>query len=396
MPRAVVARLLLVLLVFWLAAMVVRDGLANHLALQASPEAAQIAPDDARIAIAAARARLERGETPGSPRLQALVRVALNRDTTQPAALELLALQARDGRDSAREARLFALSAQLSQRSLATRLWLIQRAVERGDIAGALHDFDVALRTSSLAPPVLFPVLARAAGDPALVGPIAALLDRPSDWRAAFLHQAALRGETATATAGLLLAMHDRQAVLAAKADQTVIATLVGQRQFALARQVFDHFSGARAKGRGVLDENFSTPSLAYPFGWALAETGPLGAVRQSRAGRLVLAWHADPDQGGPVATQLLMLAPGRHVLGTSVADANDRPAMPYWTITCATPPGEQIGMLSLPAIVGQFARSAVVVPQDCPAQWLVLLVPASDSAVGQSGTVAAVTVDGA
>jgi len=392
---AAVARLLLILLVLGLAAIVLRDGLANHLAQQGSAEAA-VAPDDARIAIAAARARLERGKLPGSPRLQALARVALDRETTQPAPLELLALAARDRGDRAQEARWFALSAQLSQRSLATRLWLIQRAVEHGDVADALHDFDVALRTSSLAPPILFPVLARAAADPALIGPIARLLDQPSDWRAAFLHQSAVQAATAPTAAQLLLAMHDRPAVTAAHADQTVIATLVGQRQFALARQVFNRFSGAGAKGQGVLDGGFANPSLAYPFGWALAETGPLGAARLSRAGRTVLGWNADPDQSGAVATQLLMLVPGRHKLTTRVVDAMGDPAAPpYWTVTCASPGNDQIGLLRLPLIAGQIAGSAVVVPRDCPAEWLVLMIPAGDTAVGQSGTIASIAVDG-
>jgi hypothetical protein len=392
---AVVSRLLLVIATLGLAMIVVRDGWANHRAQQQTTDAAAVSSGDARIAIGTARARLARGERPGSPPLQALVHVALYRDTTQPAPLEILALAAHRSGDRAQETRLFALSARLSQRSLATRLWLIQRSVARGDVAGALHDFDVALRTSSLAPPLLFPVLARAAADPALVGPIAQLLDRPSDWRAMFLHQAALQPETALAAARLLLAMHDRQAVIAAEIDQTVIAALVAGQQFVLARQVFSRFSRAGADGQGVLDGDFTKPALAYPFGWGLVDTGPLGAIRQSRAGRTVLGWHADPDQGGAVATQLLMLPPGRHVLATHITDAaSDPAATPYWTLTCATRSNDRLGVLRLPG-AGQTAGAAIVVPPDCPAQWLVLMIPAGDTTGDQSGTIAGVAVTG-
>src|SRR5262249_7177342 len=92
--------------------------------------------------------------------------------------------------DAPREQRLFELSSAISRRSLPTRLWLIQRSVDHGDVAGALENFDIALRTSTAAPDALFPVLATASSDPGLAQPLARLLDRPRYGRNPFPHSA--------------------------------------------------------------------------------------------------------------------------------------------------------------------------------------------------------------
>ncbi|HYC66064.1 MAG TPA: hypothetical protein VEC14_15145, partial [Reyranellaceae bacterium] len=186
---------------------VLRSGAAQSLARADPVAAAELAPGDARAAVDAARARVEAGESAASPEVRRLVRTALRRDLTVPGALELRALDLELSGDRRRAGRLFELSSAISRRSLPTRLWLIQRSVDRGDVAGALDNFDLALRTSSAAPDILFPVLAGATADPGLVRPIAGVLDRPTDWRAMFLGYAISEGGAAPAIADVVLAM---------------------------------------------------------------------------------------------------------------------------------------------------------------------------------------------
>ena len=384
------ARAAIVLAALGLAALTARTGMANWLSPSDPMTAAQVAPHDARLALAAAQAALENGTRADAPQVRRLLDAALARDVTQPGALELKAVQAEMAGDKAHEARLFDLSNALSRRSLPTRLWLIQRSVDQGDVAGALADFDIALRTSSAAPKVLFPVLARASGEPALAAPIARLLDRPDDWRLMFLNYAVTQAHAGPGMSGVVLRMRDRRAITDNQVDQTLVAELVAEQQFALARRVREAFrplSPVLAQ-----DGDFSDPALAFPFGWRLVQSGDVGALRVRIGDRSGLSLQSSPDGAGPVATQLLTLAPGTYRLSTQTAQGiADPAALPFWTMTCAETGGAQIALLDQPAQAAQTAAAEVAVPADCPAQWLSLNLRPSDGS--QSGQVARVWV---
>ncbi len=267
------ARAGLILACAALAAGVALKGAAVHLTATDPGAAALLAPYDARAAVAAAQARVARRESVASPEVRRLVAQTLARDVTLTSAIEMRALQAEAEQDPVREERLFALSSQISRRSLPTRLWLIQRSVDKGDVAGALDDFDIALRTSTAAPEVLFPVLARAADDPALAAPIARVLDRPEDWRLVFLHYAITEAHAGPGVAAVLMRMHDRRAIIEGRVDEALIGELVSEQAFGLARQVRLAF-GPPADSGLVADPRFADPRQPYPFGWNLVDGG--------------------------------------------------------------------------------------------------------------------------
>jgi hypothetical protein len=352
--------------------------------------AASIAPYDARLAIAAAQAAVEHGARTDAADVRRWVGTALARDATLPSAIELAALRTEAAGDGRRAARLFELSSALSRRSLPTRLWLIQRAVDRGDVSAALEDFDIALRTSANAPKVLFPVLARASGDPDLAGPIARVLDRPEDWRAMFLHYAITEAHAGPGMSAVVLRMRDRRAIIDNQVDQLLIGELVNEQQFALARRVQDAF--LQTAPEPVQDADFSASKRAFPFGWLLVETGSAGAERAQIDGRPALSWQASPGGEGAVANQLLTLSPGAWRLTTTTAAASDSEAPPVWTLTCAETGGGEIARLIQPAQKGERASADFAVPADCPAQWLTLTLKAGDSP-NRSGAIARVAV---
>jgi hypothetical protein len=326
---------------------------------------------NARIALDSAREQVEHGTSPTDPAVQSLAREALRRDPTLTGALELLALADEQQGDHRAAAGLYQLSDRISRRSLATRLWLIQDAVGRGDVSATLGNMDLALRTSSAAPPFVLPALARGLGDPKLVAPIAAMVDRPSDWREGFLIYAADNAEPA-ADAALFFALHDRRAIVKDQLDRKVIVRLVGAGQFRLARQLDTAFGGGPAGASAVADGQFGDPSARYPFGWGLTDTAELGAARENERGHSVLAYHANVAEGGQVAGQLLTLAPGSYRLETQAAPAADSGTAPQWTLSCAAPT-RLIATLAL--LAAQQASVSFSVPPDCPAQWLVLTV---------------------
>jgi hypothetical protein len=373
------------------AAAVVQWSAAQSLREKRPALAAQVAPWNGRIALDAALDRIENGAAPTDPAVQALARRALRRDATLPAAIELAALARESRGDRADAAALYRLSDRIGRRSLATRLWLVQDAVERGDVTATLAQMDIALRTSSAAPEIVFPALARGIEDPQLVAPVAVLVDRPSEWSEAFLDHAVAAAEP-EAAAALLLAVRNERAVTDRELDRLLIVRLVEAGRFALARRIDARFAARKLASVPLADGDFADPASRYPFGWGLTDRSGIGARRETRNGRPALAYHAAAAQGGQVAAQLLTLGEGNHLLQTRAASSDGSRMRPIWVLSCA---GQSRTIATLPVPVGENADAAVpfAVPGDCPAQWLVLsLRPAL---APQSGSIAGVSISG-
>lgn len=369
-------------------------GIATSLARHDPIEAAQIAPDNAEIAVAAARARAGKDTVHQNREVRRLVAAALARDVTDPTSIELKSLQSGADGDHLREARLITLSDAISRRSLPTRLWLIQQAVNKGDLVGALKNFDTALRTSSDAPGVLFPALSRAASDPSLAVPVAQLLDRPSDWRLPFLHFAITDGDAASGVAGIVLHMRHRDWMTGDDLDGALVAELVSEEYFTQALAVQDSFHPVTERSALVRDPAFADPRARYPFGWLFEQKGDIGAERGRIAGRSVLNYQSLPGGVGPVGTQLLLLKPGSYRLAAKTATAPADPtAPPLWTLTCAGDKGPQIALLDQPSPRDSVASVSFSVPAGCPAQWLILNLRESDVPTGQTGAISEVSV---
>jgi len=365
------------------AALFLPSSLAAWLDADRPDVAARIAPWNARVAAdAAAALRAD----PRRPQVRDQVSKALARDLTLASAIELRAADLASSGKHAEASRLFRLSDSLSRRSLPTRLWLIQDSVDRGDVAGALRNFDIALRTSTDAPPILYPVLAKAAADPSLTVPLARTLDRPSDWRLLFLNWTLANGANLGSIANVVGHMRDSPFITENDVDQRLIETLVTARNFQPAVLLRQRF-GSPQRGL-VADPNFADASARYPFGWGLVTGGSLGAERATGS---TLAYHGAPLQSGQVAGQLLGLPPGRYSLTAKAAAAASGQA-PYWSITCGRQEGAELVRLDQPLVAALEAKAEFAVPMGCAAQWLTLsLQPGSESA--QSGSVASINV---
>jgi hypothetical protein len=348
--------------------------------------AARIAPWNAAAAADAAAAL---GTDPRKPEVRALVHRALARDLTQVQAVELRALDEAVSGNTTGARRLFELSDRLSRRSLPTRLWLIQDAVDRGNVAGALRNFDIALRTTTDAQPILFPVLAKAAADPTLTNPLAQALDRPSDWRLMFVEWALTNLPDVGPLANVVAHMHDDQFVRTNAIDQRLMEHLVTAREFDAAKLLNRRFG---RQANGVADPNFADPGAHYPFGWSLVSNGSLGAERSLIGSAAALTYRAAPANSGQVAAQLLVLPPGRYAVATRTATAATG-AAPYWSLTCGDQDRAQLARLDQPAAANLMATTTFTVPSTCTGQWLTLSVrPAPDSSA-QSGAVSWVSV---
>jgi hypothetical protein len=349
--------------------------------------AARIARSNARIAIAsAAAARAD----PRSPEIRSVVRAALARDLTVLPAIELRAADlAASGRTPQAE-RLFLLSNRLSRRSLATRLWLIQTSVDRGDVAGALANFDIALRTSTRAPEILYPILAKASADPTLTVPLARLLDRPSDWRLMYFEWALANDPDTHSLANVTMQMRSRPLIHANTIDQRLIEQLVTKGDFVQALRLRRWFDPRPAPL--VADPHFEGRSAQFPFGWGLVSDGSVEAELSLSSNGPVLAYRAASSHSGQVAAQLLALPAGRYVLATRTAAAAAGDA-PLWSIACGEDGGASLAELEQPMTAHAETATDFVVPGRCPAQWLVLQLRPSGRSTAQSGAIEWVSV---
>lgn len=367
------------------AAIFVPSSLADWTSVDHPRIAAEIAPWNASAAANAAAAL----DNPRRADARFLVRKALARDSTGVPAIELRALDLALSGKTAEARRLFSLSDELSRRSLPTRLWLIQDRVDHGDVAGALRNFDIALRTTTDAQPILFPVLAKASADPTLIVPLARTLDRTSDWRLSFVEWAIASDVNLAGIARLVAKMNDRQFIVANGIDRQLIGQLADDGQFGLADLLNRRFGHS---ADGVADSNFANPSAHYPFGWGLVSDGMLTTERATSGTLPMLRYSAAPGRSGQIAAQLLMLVPGRYAIATTTA-AQAQGAAPYWTLGCAGRSGVQLVQLVQPIGAGSKARTGFTVPANCTAQWLTLRIRPSSDATPQSGAIASVVV---
>jgi hypothetical protein len=391
MPSQMVWRGAIVASALVAAAGIIHAGIAQRLAQSDPVAAARVAPYDARIAMAAARKLVEDGRGAIDPAIRVLTQATLARDLTQNAAIEFRAVDVEAAGNRARAAQLFDLSDAISRRSLPTRLWLIQRSVDRGDVGHALRDFDVALRTTAAAAPTLFPVLAGATSDPGLVMPIARMLDRPSDWRLLFLNYAVANGDIEGAAA-VLLHMRDRGLITGNGLDRALVARLVDERRFALAGRVRVAFPAGQAQPRLVVDGGFADATGSYPFGWSFTERGDIGAERSIANGRPALGWRSEPGRGGQVAAQLLLLSPGNYRLATMAASATPDDA-PYWSLSCGEQGGATLARLDVPSASSAAAAVNVAVPVGCEGQWLTLTLRPGGTSGERAGAIASVAI---
>ena len=367
------------------AAVFIPSSLADWASVDRPFLATKIAPWNAAAAANAAAALRD----PRNPQARALVRRALARDLTQVPAIELRALDLAASGKPAEARALFGISDRLSRRSLPTRLWLIQDSVDHGNVAGALRNFDIALRTTTDAQPILFPILARASADPTLTAQLAELIDRPSDWRQMFFEWAFRNERGLRAIAGVAARMKDESFLAANNDDQRLIERLVTARDFSGARLLHSRF---RAPGSAVADPHFADARARYPFGWGLVSNGSLGAERALGGSSPMLAYRAAPANSGQVAAQLLTLSPGRYALATRSASAGTG-APPYWSVTCGDANGAQLARLDQPMSAGAAGKTAFTVPAGCTGQWLTLSVRPAPDASPQSGSIAWVAV---
>lgn len=359
---------------------------------KSNPERAYaIAPGDGRIAGALARQIAVGGAVPiDRARADRLARQGLAAEPLAVTALTALALDTQVAGNTAQARRLFAHSDALSRRELGTRLWLIEDAVARSDIKGALRHYDIALRTEKGAPDLLFPVLAQAITDPAISNALVDVLYARPVWGETFTTYLATSGEAPTASAVLLRSL-SRRGVDVPPTSQAGVVNMLFR-----AGKIDDSWNYYRSFRVNVDRHRSRDPNFAMQleapsvFDWIpiMSDAGVTASIQQTGKGGL-FDFAASSSTGGTVLQQVQLLPPGRYHLNGVTAEIEQPQTMrPYWRLSCLG--GRDLGRIDLPNSSENGGRFAgfFEVPSNCPVQTLDLVARPSSEIGGLTGQI--------
>ncbi len=291
--------------------------------------------------------------------------------------------------DSVRSRRLLDYAQKLSRRDLQTQFWAIEDAVGRGDVAAALMHYDTALRTSTTAHDVLFPVLAGATADPTIRFHLIATLAKKPLWGEAFITWIANAGTRPDAIARLFLGL--RQASVTLTPETLALATdrliALGSVDQAWLFYAATHPGADKSRSRDPkFNTSLNTPSV---FDWQPVNDGTVAASIQRGDQGNMLDFAVPPGIGGVLVRQMEMLPSGDYrIEGHSRAIDQSEASLPYWILTCSN--GREVGRVSVlrSAQANGLFAGHFSVPADCPTQTLALVAKASDDVGGVAGQI--------
>lgn len=334
-----------------------------------------ISPFDARLQSGAAHALIEQSQGRAAA-LQAglLAEQALLRDPTDVEALWVLAY-VRGVQNRAREATaLIHYSDQISRRDLSTRLWLIEERVQANDVDGALRDFDIALRTTDQAAPVLLPILVSAAQTDNIAQRLKLLLRSAPPWRQAFFEQLVQTSRSRSRAVYLAQGQLDLSNPFDRNIARAAFSRFLRENDPAQAFALYDVIPAVSPAARAALvrDGSFDHDGELPPFDWQLTADENLAGMRQGRpneTNNAALFIYSQSGHTGDVARQLLRLGPGRYQLRAQVGSLpQGTQGQPTLRVECTS------GMRLFGASFRETgAGQTFTVPGNCQFQWLVI-----------------------
>jgi hypothetical protein len=375
-------------------ALCVQVGVAAFAREAQSPLALAVTPWDARAMSAwAGQLQVLRGQA-NDPEAVRLARAALVRDATLPTPYRVLGFAREANGDVAGAERLIGFSDKLSRRDLPAQLWLIERAVARNDVPGAVAHFDTALRTSEAAPELLFPVLANALSEREVVDAVAPrLLTAP--WAQEFIAKSIDSGPSVPGLVMLAQAMDRLNRPFTPDTMRQLINRVVETKSYELLPRLRAISPARMAKAQGVADPGFDKPVGVPSFDWTFDESDRAEITRGAGSGKTGFAFElGEAGVAAQLARQLLTLAPGRYTLAVEgSSNIGDQGLAPTWSVRCAEG-AQQLGQVDM--ATGNAAtvrRASIVVPaQKCVAQFLIFSTrPVAGGSV--SGRVSRVTI---
>lgn len=345
----------------------------------------RLAPYDGRITAAYATSLAGDGATPEDrARADALAKRALEQDPTAVAAVATLGVNADIRGDKAAARRYFTYAQKLSRRDLRTQLFMIEDAVQRGDMPEALHQYDITLRVFPTLGEMLYPVLASASSDPTIRRELVKTLAGKPLWAENFVNFVAGNGPDPKSTAALFIDLRRAGVPVPETARAGAVNALIADGQIDAAWSYYAAIRPAADRRRSRDPKFAATTETPSQLDWVSINDGS-GLTTSIQSGLFDFA--APASVGGPMLQQLQLLPAGTYRLsGHSVGIEQAAGALPYWTLKCQD--GRELGRVEVPnsSVANGNFFGTFSVPTGCPVQTLVLMARPSDAVSGLSG----------
>lgn len=167
-----------------------------------------------------------------------------------------------------------------------------------------------------------------------------------------------------------------------------LIDSLVKAGQLAKARQVWARVAQVRLASDTLLyDPGFTEAAAPPPFNWVLTSS-TIGLAERLRGGGLHVIFYGQED--GALASQLLVLAPGRYRLTTTSSGRPTNGNALHWALTCVGTKGPFASIPLTAAIAGAWS---FVVPPGCAGPRLELSGSAPDIPSQSEATIRSVSL---
>ena len=376
----------------WFAAALAISGVARIKA----PQAALLAFPNESTALAARADQLFFANPKNPPReVELLARRAIENQAINAKALRVLGYVIDAKGDTEMAEKYVRMAAKLSRREPGAQLWLIEASARKGDVAQTLVHYDIALRTKPDTQTILFPRLVNAIEDREIRIALKPYIRAQNGWAPAFLFFANTNSKNLSALVDLVVETGGLVDAESAKGQELgLLARLVAEGLFADARRLYLQIPGAKpSRLASAAFDNSDRDARFGPVGWQLLDDPDAGGGFLGKTGdrQTMLSIFANSATTRPVATKLLYLKPGKYLLSARLAnlDRGDGGFL-RWQLRCPAMDGPPAWTIDS---INASLRAELVVPANCPVQFLDLIASGGKGQTGLEATIASVSV---
>lgn len=376
----------------WFAAALAISGVARIKA----PQAALLVMPNESTALASRADQLFFANPKNPPRkVELLARRALENQAINAKALRVLGYVADAKGDTEAAEKYVRMAAKLSRREPGAQLWLVEASARRGDVAQTLIHYDIALRTKPDTQTILFPRLIAAIEDPEIRAALKPYIRADNGWAPAFLYFANANSKNLAVLVDLIIETGGLIDEESAKSQELgLLGRLVAENYFADARRLYLQMPGAKPVRltSAVFDASDRNARFG-PMGWQLLEDPNAGGgfTGSGDDQQTKLAIYANSATTRPVASKLLYLKPGKYLFSARLAnlDRGDGGFL-RWQLRCPAINGAPAWTIDS---INASLRAELMVPANCPVQFLDLIASGGKGQTGLEATIASVSL---
>ncbi len=347
--------------------LVVRTAIVQFYGAQDPVRAARAWPGHPAVILESGLAEVGEMAAAGRPVEPALVQRLLAASAKAPLAPEpflVRGVQAQLAGDPQLALKAFLAARERNPRLIATRYFLADHYLKAGQAGPGLTEISALARLVPQSLPSMAPYLAAYARSPGAASQMKAMLQAQPQLEPLLLD--ALAADAANLD--LILSLWSGRSGEETRLWQTrLLGQLVASGRYGPAREAWARFTGLSADAGQMFDPEFDHEALP-PFGWSLASDAA-GVAEAAGNGRLHILFYGRDDS--VLASQVLILKPGRYQLSMQAGFASQATTALEWTVHCL-PDSTEIARVQLDR-AGPIAGSFLVPAVNCRAQRLEL-----------------------